>query len=175
MLKGNPNVLSTLWLDDRYILKSSLAYGVLRDNRDIFASKQAYHSFCGYAHSQFKKMTAFNFEGYMGAKRKSLVEKYHFDVKNAAHLIRLLRMGIEFLTEGELYVERKLDAGELLSIKRGEWSLDKVKAEADKLFKLCEGAYIRSPLPNKPDFEKANEIVEDIILTTINRRVLNEE
>jgi len=29
-----------------------------------------------------------------------------YDSKNAAHLIRLLRMGIEFLTEGKMYVER---------------------------------------------------------------------
>jgi len=37
--------------------------------------------------------------GYLGDKRKQLVLKHGYDAKNAAHLIRLLRMGIEFLTK----------------------------------------------------------------------------
>ena len=44
--------------------------------------------------------------GYMGQKRRELVRRVGYDDKNAAHLIRLLRMGIEFLTEGTIYVER---------------------------------------------------------------------
>jgi len=52
----------------------------------------------------------------MGAKRKSLVEKFGYDTKNAAHLILLLRMGIEFLSVGVLHVKRH-DAQELLEIK----------------------------------------------------------
>jgi hypothetical protein len=164
LLKGNPNVLSTLWLDERYIIQSSEAYSVLRKSRDIFASKKVYHAFCGYAHSQFKKMTAFTFNGYMGEKRKTLVEKYGFDVKNAVHLIRLLKMGIEFLTEGTLYVERTLDASQLLAIKNGQWTLEQVKAEAEKLFKLCEEAYIRSSLPNEPNYDAANTLCNIIVL-----------
>jgi hypothetical protein len=58
-----------------------------------------------------------------------------YDSKNAAHLIRLLRMGIEFLIEGAMYVERA-DGPELLEIKRGGWTLGKVKAEAERLFQL---------------------------------------
>jgi len=34
--------------------------------------------------------------GYMGKKRRELVMRVGYDAKNAAHLIRLLRMGIEF-------------------------------------------------------------------------------
>jgi hypothetical protein len=65
--------------------------------------------------------------GYMGQKRRELVRRVGYDAKNAAHLIRLLRMGIEFLTEGTIHVERQ-DAPELLSIKRGDWPLGSVKA-----------------------------------------------
>ena len=124
-------------------------------------SKKVYHSFNGYAYGQFKRMTHFKSEGYMGAKRKKLVEKFGYDCKNAAHLIRLLRMGIEFLTEGKLYVFRE-DNHQLLSIKRGEWSLDKVKAEAERLFKMAEEAYMRSKLPNEPKYEKAEELLMEI-------------
>ena len=107
LLKSNPNVIGLLWLDERdYLLKTPSGQKLI-DNRDLFVSKQIYHSFNGYAWGQFKRMTHFKFEGYMGEKRKGLVEKFGYDTKNAAHLIRLLDMGIEFLNEGVLYVKRK--------------------------------------------------------------------
>ena len=106
-------------------------------------------------------MTADRTNWRMGAKRKLLVEKHGYDVKNAAHLIRLLRMGIEFLNEGELYPERK-DASQLIQIKRGEWSLEKVKKTAESLFGKCETAYIKSKLPNNPDEKKIKELALEL-------------
>jgi len=100
--------------------------------------------------------------GYMGAKRKELVKKLGFDAKNAAHLIRLLRMGIEFLRTGELKVARD-DAQELLSIKRGEWTLEQVKVEAERLFGAAEQAHQDSRLPEKPDSVKAEALCLRII------------
>ena len=93
----------------------------------------------------------------MGKKRRELVMRVGYDAKNAAHLIRLLRMGIEFLTEGTMYVERA-DGPELLTIKRGEWSLEKVKAEAERLFQLAQEAYVRSSLPPEPDRDRAEKL-----------------
>ena len=156
--KGNPNVLSLLWLDDRYVIAKTSMWDAFVEHRDAFSSKSVYHSFVGYAHGQLHRMTHMAFEGYMGEKRKALVEKYGYDCKNAAHLIRLLKMGIEFLTEGVLYVERRNDATQLLEIKKGEWTLEAVKKEAERLFALCEQAYIHSPLPAKPDTERINEL-----------------
>lgn len=161
LLKSNPNVLSLMWLEETdYITRSE--YGnMLIDNRDMFVTRQAYHSFIGYAHGQSHRMTHMAFEGYMGEKRKGLVRKFGYDIKNAAHLIRILRMGIEYLTEGRLYVKRK-DATQLLEIKRGEWSLEQVQKEADRLFQLAEEAYVRSTLPNEPDYEKVNNLCVEI-------------
>lgn len=162
LLKSNPNVMSLLWLPERnYIAGSNLGWA-LKESRHIFVSKKAYHSFTGYAYGQLKRMEHFRFEGYMGEKRKALVEKFGYDTKNAAHLIRLLRMGIEFLVEGKLHVERE-DACQLISIKKGEWSLERVKAEADELFKKAQEAYIHSTLPEEPDYEKAEKLLMNII------------
>lgn len=163
LIKGNPNVLTTLWLDEHYIIYQNDEWKQIRDIRDAFSCKNVYHSFCGYAHGQFHRMTHATYDGYMGDKRKTLVAKYGYDCKNAAHLIRLLRMGIEFLTEGVLYVERKNDATQLLEIKRGEWTFDQVKSEAERLFALCEEAYIRSPLPSMPDIDRINNTCVDIL------------
>ena len=71
-------------------------------------------------------------------------------------------MGIEFLTNGELKVFRE-DAHELKDIKLGEWSLGKVKKEADDLFKLAQEAYVRSSLPSLPDVEKAEKLLIEIL------------
>jgi predicted nucleotidyltransferase len=167
LLKSNPNVLSLLWLEpNMYIIRTEIGRQIL-ENRDLFVSKQAYHSFNGYAYGQFKRMTHFTFEGYMGEKRKQLVEKFGYDTKNAAHLIRLLRMGTEYLIEGRLYVHRK-DGDQLLSIKRGEWSLEQVKAEAEHLFKRAEEAYTVSKLPNEPDYKEAERLLMSIIMEHFN-------
>lgn len=162
LLKQNPNVLGLLWLQHQnYIYKSKEAELIIK-NRDIFSSKEAYHSFSGYAHGQLHRMTHMAFKGYMGEKRKKLVERFGYDCKNAAHLIRLLRMGIEFLTDGQLRVFRE-DNSELKEIKTGCWSLEKIKQEADDLFKLARESYIRSPLPPKPDYEKAENLLIEIL------------
>jgi hypothetical protein len=107
----------------------------------------------------FRKLHREHFSGYMGEKRKRMVRKYQYDVKNAAHLIRLLRMGAEFLETGELRVYRTADADELKRIKRGGWTLDEVKAEAERLFVRVEAARARSPLPPEPDRPAANALL----------------
>jgi hypothetical protein len=111
---------------------------------------------------RFRKLHREHFSGYMGEKRKAMVRKYQYDVKNAAHLIRLLRMGIEFLDTGHLQVYRTSDAEELMRIKRGEWSLEEVKAEAERLFAQVEPARARSPLPSGPDSTTANRLLMDM-------------
>jgi predicted nucleotidyltransferase len=169
LLKGNPNVLSALWLEEKHYLHKTKAGQLLIDNRQLFVGKHVYRSFTGYAYSQLHRMTKFVFNGYMGEKRKQLVEKFGFDTKNAAHLIRLLRMGIEFLIDGVLYVERH-DAQQLLQIKRGEWTLEQVKAEADRLFASAEQAYMNSKLPKNLDGQKINELCMAIIEETLLER-----
>lgn len=109
--------------------------------------------------ARFRKLHHEHFSGYMGEKRKAVVRKYQYDVKNAAHLIRLLRMGSEFITTGTLQVYRTHDAHELKVIKRGGWTLDQVKAEAEQLFAGVEVARARSPLPLEPNAVAANELL----------------
>ena len=110
----------------------------------------------------FRKLHKQHFSGYMGEKRKAMVRRYQYDVKNAAHLIRLLRMGSEFLRSGELQVFRTMDAEELMRIKRGAWSLEQVKSEAERLFAGVEPARQVSPLPDRPDEAAANALLMDL-------------
>lgn len=169
LLKSNPNVLSLLWIKDNHYITRHKYGQLLIDNRELFVSKVAYKSFTGYAYSQLTKMTRLATKGYMGKKRKQLVEKYGYDCKNAAHCIRLLKMGMEFLSEGKLNVHRK-DASYLLDIKRGRLTLEEVKEEeAKRLFALTDEAYIRSSLPSEPKYDLVNELVKEIVYDYINR------
>ena len=162
LLKQNPNVLSLLYLrPQHYIYTTDLGQRII-NNREIFLSKCAYKSFCGYANGQLKRLEKSVFNGRMGAKRKKLVEKYGFDCKNASTLIMVLRQGIELLLSGELTVYRP-DYKELLEIKDGKWSLEKVKSTAADLFKESKVALLQSPLPENPDYQKANKLLIKII------------
>ncbi|MBI5603935.1 MAG: nucleotidyltransferase domain-containing protein [Deltaproteobacteria bacterium] len=169
LARGNPNVLMMLWLDRSDYLKVTEAGRLLLDNRQIFVGRHVYQAFAGYARSQLYKMTHLGFQGYMGAKRKNLVERYGYDCKNAAHLIRLLRMGIEFLRDGQLQVRRH-DAEQLLAIKRGEWTLEQVKAEAEQGFQRAEEAYSASPLPPGPDMDRINELAVETVRLALEAR-----
>jgi predicted nucleotidyltransferase len=163
LLKSNPNVLSMLWINEEHYLMQTLFGKRLIRNRKAFSSKLAYESFAGYAFSQLKKMSQGQvYEGYMGAKRKAIVEKYGYDLKNAAHCLRLLTMGIEFLKTGELVVFRP-DAQKFLEVKNGLWTLEQVKSEAEKLFAGLEDANTNSPLTEHPKYD----IVENIVMVNI--------
>ena len=140
--KSNPNVVGTLWTEaeDRLIDPSDCAFAPLQNllyYRKGLLSKRMYPAFVGYARGQLYKMEHFVHEGYMGEKRKRLVAQYGYDVKNAAHLIRLLAMACEAFEHGELIVRRP-DAEFLKAVKRGEYSKDAVLEMAKGLFDRAE-------------------------------------
>lgn len=169
LARGNPNVLMMLWLDRPDYLKVTEAGRLILDNRRLFVGRHVYQAFVGYARSQLHKMTHLGFQGYMGAKRKGLVERYGYDCKNAAHLIRLLRMGIEFLRDGRLQVRRP-DAEQLLAIKRGEWTLEQVQAEAERSFQRAEDAHSASTLPPGPDMDRINDLAIETVRLALEAR-----
>jgi len=165
LLKGNPNVLGMLWLkSDHYLMVKDMGTHLL-ERKDAFVTRNVYHSFIGYANGQLKRMEHYQTKGYMGEKRKRLVEKYGYDTANAAHLIRLLKMGIEFLRSGQLTVYRDPEGEDksLMDIKRGKWPLKAVKNTAEEMFKVAKTAYRFSKLPDKPDSNTAETLVIDIL------------
>jgi predicted nucleotidyltransferase len=94
-------------------------------------------------------------------KRAILEEKYGYDCKHAMHLIRLLRMGIEILTEGKVCVLRN-DRQELLDIRNGKWEYDKLVNYAEELQEDVTKAYEKSTLPKTPNYNKINELLQKI-------------
>lgn len=95
-------------------------------------------------------------------KRGELEEKFGYDTKHAMHLVRLLRMGYEALTEGQLYVKRP-DADELLSIREGSWEYNELVEYAEYMDNLVRNDLMnKTDLPKKPDTKKAAQLLMQV-------------
>ena len=163
LLKSNPNVLSLLWLPENLYIERIWWGKLLIENRHLFMSKQLHKSFGGYAYGQLRRMThPCTDQAYQGKRRRERFEKFGYNCKNASHLVRLLRMGIEALCTGEINVARH-DAKQLKEIKAGQWTLEQVEREAERLNHLLDDALVKCSLPAKPDFDKAERLLIGIL------------
>ncbi len=103
--------------------------------------------------------------------RRALEVKSGYDTKHASHLVRLMRMGHEIMTEGKVIVKRP-DAEELLDIKNGGWSYERVMEHAAELQKRLDGIYkqIESDrkagkpvvLPKEVNYEELNALYRNL-------------
>ena len=163
LLKSNPTTLLLLWLhEDHYIIKTPFGQQLI-DNRDLFSSKLLYNSFTRYAEEQLDRMVPQVYRGYMGVKRKALVDKFGYDCKNASHSLRLLKMAAEFLDHGELRVYRTGDATMLKQIKTGMWSYEDIKSRILSELDNVKSALRHSKLPEEPDKDKVEAILMKIL------------
>lgn len=99
--------------------------------------------------------------------RRALEEKSGYDTKHASHLVRLMRMGYEIITEGKVIVKRP-DAEELLAIKNGAWSFEQVMEFKTNMEAKLTAEYNRqkamvaagqpTPIPRENDKVKLNEL-----------------
>jgi hypothetical protein len=94
-------------------------------------------------------------------KRAELEAKFHYDSKHAMHLVRLLLMCKEILTEGKVIVKRP-DAKFLLSIRNGEWSYEKLISWTEEQEGLVDELYNKSPLPDEPDRNKLDVLCQEL-------------
>jgi predicted nucleotidyltransferase len=94
--------------------------------------------------------------------RSELEAKFGYDTKHGMHLVRLLRMCREILTTGKVNVKRP-DADELLAIRYGEWSYDKLLEWTQDQDKDLSVVMKTSPLPYSVDLEALNKVCVEIV------------
>lgn len=154
----NPNIISFLWNKPEHYTDISEGGKLLLEKRAIFFSRRRIRDgFAGYAHAQITKLTAGAYKGYMGERRKAVVDKYGYDTKNATTLLRLLTQGIEALRTNEIQVFRTTDRDFLLEVKTGKYTLSQIQDFADIKFKELDSAYENSVMPldnNRADIEE---------------------
>ena len=154
----NPNIISFLWNKPEHYTDISEGGKLLLEKRSIFFSRRRIRDgFAGYAHAQLTKLTNGAYKGYMGARRKAVVDKHGYDTKNASTLLRLLAQGIEALRTCEIQTFRTTDRDFLLDVKTGKYSLNQIQEFSDKAFRELDQAYEESKMPldnNRTDIEE---------------------
>lgn len=144
-LKANPNVLECLY--SPLVEKATPLAEELLGIREIFLSTLVYQTYNGYVMSQFKKMQA------------DIRNQGRVKWKHVMHLIRLLISGIHVLREGFVPVRVDEHRDELLAIKRGELPWVETENWRLSLHKEFDRAVKESKLPERPDYERANEFL----------------
>lgn len=144
-LKANPNILECLYTP--LVLYADEVAEELLEIRDIFISELVYQTYNRYVMSQFKKLE----------KRREKTGE--IKPKHAMHLVRLLLAGIQILEEGFVPVDVGDHRKRLLAIKTGELSWEKVDRWRLALHEEFDAAFRRSNLPERPDYERANDFL----------------
>lgn len=144
-LKGNPNILECLytpWVEHATPLAEELLA-----MRDAFLSRLVYQTYNGYVMSQFKRMQA------------DLRNQGRIKPKHVMHLIRLLLSGIHVLREGLVPVDVGEHRERLFAIKNEEMPWDEIESWRKQLHKQFDRSLDESKLPERPDYERANEFL----------------
>lgn len=95
-------------------------------------------------------------------ERKQLEKEYLYDTKHAMHLFRLLRMGCEIL-EGKGVITKRHDAAELLEIRYGVYTYEKLTEEFKKLNEKLENLYKITKLSKSVNYEKINNLYLELL------------
>jgi predicted nucleotidyltransferase len=98
--------------------------------------------------------------------RAELEARFGYDTKHALHLVRLLRMCREILESGKVIVRRP-DADELLAIRAGAWSYERLVAYAEDEDRALDALARTSPLPAAPDRAALDRLCVEITSSMI--------
>jgi len=144
---GNPSVLSVLFTPPEYelfdIFPSEELIGLV-------VSQRAGAAYLGYFDGQLKRWR----EGTVSQRvnRPELVEKYLYDVKFAAHAIRLGIQGTEYLLTGRVTLPvPEPDRSRLVAIRSGQVQEEDALAWATEVREQLVAARAASTLPKHPD------------------------
>lgn len=156
-MENNPNIIDSLFTPINCVQHITKIGNMVRERRQIFLHKGAWHKFKGYAYSQINKMKTKNPIG----KRAEIREKYGFDVKFAYHVVRLLSEVEQILIEGDIDLQKNNE--HLKAIRRGDVPEKDIIAWFNGKEKQLEKLYAESSLPHSPDEGKIKKLLMECL------------
>jgi hypothetical protein len=151
-LKGNPTILLALFAGPEHTREITGAGRDLRALAPQMVSKQCYMPFRGYMRQQHERLLGLR--GQRNVTRPELVERYGYDTKYAAHVVRLGLQGCELLTTGRMSLPMREDERALcVKVRTGGFTLAEVSQQIIAAEKALDEAYAASSLPEQPDAE----------------------
>jgi predicted nucleotidyltransferase len=155
LMENNPNILDSIYTPRRCILHVTPVGEMVRENRKLFLHKGSYHKFRGYFFQQLHKIrTKVNSTNERRAKD---IETFGLDLKYSYHVVRLGLECEQILSTHDLNLER--DREVYKSIRRGEWTIEKLEEWASEKEKHLEKLYTESTLAHVPDEAKIKQLL----------------
>jgi len=104
-------------------------------------------------------------------ERARLEQRFGLDTKHAAHLVRLMLQGREILEKQRLSVLLPPDQLEFVrGVREGAMSFEELEDWFDREEKMLRSAADSSPLRKKPDRQKADQLLIEVIESFESRR-----
>lgn len=153
VMQNNPNMIDSLFTSRKYVTCSTAIGEMVREKRKMFLHKGAWFKYRGYSFSQLHKIKTKKPIG----KRKEIVDEFGYDLKFACHTVRLLLEIEQILVEGDLDLERNREI--LKSIRRGDWTQERLESWFDAKEEALEQQYLDSTLPWGPPQDKIKELL----------------
>jgi hypothetical protein len=164
-LAGNPTVLLPLFVPDNEIVEITDVGRELRAiGPDMILSRKAGDRFAGYLEAQRRGLLSHEGKG-RDVTRPELIEAYGFDTKYCAHMVRLGLQGVELLERGTLTLPiPEPHLSWLRDLRQGRHTMQEALDFAESLENELRRLRNASWLPEKPDYERANNWLISVYL-----------
>lgn len=178
----NPNTIEILGLKPEHYLYVHSIGKELLENKKIFLSKKAVHSFGGYANQQLRRLDnkaarlvgqkqreqhILNVSAKFGKRNQHAIEHGKLG-KHMMHLIRLYMMCLDILERGEIITYREKEHDFLMEIRNGKY-LDDNRQPIPEFFEIVDEyekklnyAKENTDLPDAPDYDAIKELCMDV-------------
>lgn len=168
-IENNPNSIEALYIPNKFIIHKSKVYDQISNNRSLFLSQRAFHTFRGYAHAQKNRLDKLNQDINQNKKRLDDFYKLGYDTKQATHCIRLQKQCLEILNNHYLNVNREgIDAEFLKDIRKGKFTKIEILEIVDELDKKLIDAKEKTTLQYQANIEKIDGLLQKILIKFIN-------
>lgn len=138
-------------VSDEVLTKRAEFVGFLWINLDEFKSR----------HREWKQY--WEWKNNRNPVRAAMEEQWGFDCKHALHLVRLMSMAEEILTEGKVIVRRP-DAQHLLDIRQGKFDYGWLLKWSEEMDAKLDDLYEKSTLPHSADLVAIDNLYREIVV-----------
>ena len=159
---GNPNMVDALFTEPEHKTLMTRLGKLVYDNRSVFLSKHVTTKAMGFAMGEWARLKR-NGKSSRSANRPELVARYGYDTKAAYHTYRLLSQAEEYMDTGTIHVYDEKRAKILVSIRNGEWSLEKTNKTMTKMFSRIEDKLKVSTHPDNASEAKVVDLLYSVL------------
>lgn len=154
-MENNPNMLDSLSVPRNCVIHSTQVGELIRSNRKLFFHKGCYYKLRGYSYAQLSKIR--NKNNSSNPKRAADIAKNGMDTKFAYHVARLALECEQILVTHDLDLQR--DRELLKSIRRGEWTFERLESWFQEKEKTLEELLVKSDLRSHPPEEEIRTLL----------------